>query len=34
VVGENPGSKLDKARDLNVSVIDEEGLRKLMNSGV
>ena len=29
VLGENPGSKLDKARELGVPVIDEAGLRKL-----
>jgi len=29
VLGENPGSKYDKARALGVPIIDEEGLRKL-----
>ncbi len=30
VLGENPGSKLDKARELGVPVIDEAGLRGLV----
>jgi len=30
VVGENPGSKLDKARELGVKVINEDGLRELV----
>jgi DNA ligase (NAD+) len=29
VVGESPGSKLDKAQSLNVPIVDEAGLRKL-----
>jgi DNA ligase (NAD+) len=29
VLGENPGSKLDKARQLNIPIIDETALRKL-----
>jgi DNA ligase (NAD+) len=30
VLGENPGSKFDKARELGVEIIDEAGLRKLV----
>ena len=30
VVGESPGSKLEKARSLGVTIIDEIGLRKLV----
>jgi len=29
VLGENPGSKLDKAREFNIPILDEAGLRKL-----
>lgn len=29
VVGENPGSKLDKAQDLGITIIDETALRRL-----
>ena len=30
VVGENPGSKLDKAKTLGVAILDEKGLRSLL----
>lgn len=30
VAGESPGSKIDKARELGVSIIDEKGLRRLV----
>jgi DNA ligase (NAD+) len=30
VVGENPGSKYDKALSLGVETIDEDGLKKLL----
>jgi DNA ligase (NAD+) len=33
VVGENPGSKLDKAESLGVPVLDEAGLRLLLDQG-
>ncbi|HEX6497743.1 MAG TPA: NAD-dependent DNA ligase LigA [Micromonosporaceae bacterium] len=33
VVGENPGSKYDKAVSLQVAILDEEGFRVLLNKG-
>lgn len=30
VVGENPGSKLTKAQELDIALLDEEGLKKLL----
>ena len=33
VVGENPGSKADKARELGVRVLDEAGFRLLVEGG-
>ena len=32
VAGEGAGSKLDRARELNVTVIDEDGLRRLLKA--
>ena len=32
VVGDNPGSKFDKAKQLGVEILDEDGLRKLLES--
>ena len=32
VLGENPGSKLDKAKSLGVKIIDEDGLKKLVGT--
>ena len=33
VVGENAGSKLDKARSLGVPILDEAGLRRIVENG-
>jgi len=33
VAGESAGSKLDKARDLGVAVLDEAGLEKVLAQG-
>lgn len=33
VAGENPGSKFDKARELGVTVLDEEGFKRLIDTG-
>ncbi len=32
VAGEDPGSKLDRARELGIEVLDEDGLSRLVNS--
>jgi len=31
IAGEAAGSKLDKARQLNIPILDEDGLRRLLN---
>lgn len=31
VVGENPGSKLEKARALGIAILDEEDFERLLN---
>jgi DNA ligase (NAD+) len=33
VLGENPGSKYDKAREMNIPILDENGLKKLAAGG-
>ena len=33
IVGESPGSKLEKAQNLGVAVLDEAGLRALLRRG-
>ena len=33
VVGENAGTKADKARDLGLRILDENGFRELLESG-
>ena len=33
VVGDNPGSKADKAASLKVPVLDEDGFRRLLDAG-
>jgi len=33
VVGENPGSKYEKAQDLNIEIIDEDAFDNLLKGG-
>ena len=33
IAGEAAGSKLDKARQLNIPILDEDGLRRLLADG-
>ena len=33
VVGENAGSKEQKARDLGLTILDEEGFNRLLETG-
>jgi DNA ligase (NAD+) len=30
IVGEDPGSKLDRARELGIALLDEDGLQALL----
>jgi DNA ligase (NAD+) len=34
VAGSDPGSKLDKAKELGVAHVDEQGLRDLLEKGI
>jgi DNA ligase (NAD+) len=33
VAGKDPGSKLDKAKELGITVVDEEGFAELLSQG-
>lgn len=33
IVGSDPGSKLERARELGIEILDEDGLRRLLSSG-
>jgi DNA ligase (NAD+) len=33
VVGENPGSKFDKAKELGVAILDEDALVRMLETG-